>query len=235
MLSDLLFENTHRVEQLVNINSKKKVDKVLLKVIKTVRNKCNTNNWIKVESDLRDDLNLSDKNIKSICSTLNEFYNVEIDPATIASVQDIVCYIKAHQPNSADSLFLVDSNTLDIDEDDDTNSEPKENLEVDPEIIKSSEPSDTVEEKVPENVKPSTEIGLLIAAGALALGAGIAGAIVYFREKKTKEFHDWIEKNYSSVCKFIKEKLKDNPVFFSKRGSLWTVDSLIDVIKEKNS
>ena len=160
MLSDMLFENTHSVEQIVDIKKKKKVDKVLLKVIKTIRARTGICDWIKPESDLKKDFNITDKTISSICDVLNEYYQIEIDPKYTGTVRDIVQYIKCHQQTAADSIFLIDSATLDIDEDDDTidtSNEPRENLEVDPEVVKTSQPSNPTEEKVPEGVDVSTE------------------------------------------------------------------------------
>ena len=162
MFGDMLFGNTHNVEQLVDIKKKKKVDKVLLKVIKTIRSRTGISDWIKPESDLKKDFNISDKAISSICDILNEYYQVNIEPQYTGSVKDIVQFIKCHQQTAADSIFLIDSSTLDIDENNDTtespdNVEPRENLEVDPEIVKASQPSNTVEEKVPEGVDASTE------------------------------------------------------------------------------
>ena len=160
MFGDMLFSNTHSVEQLVDIKKKKKVDRVLLKVLKTVRSRGNITSWIKPESDLRKEFNISDKAMNSICESLSDYYQVSLESASLRSVTDIVQFIKAHVATAADSIFLIDSSTLDVDEDgitEDPNG-PKENLEVNPEIVKSSEPSNPTEEKVPEGTEASTEI-----------------------------------------------------------------------------
>ena len=163
MFGDMLFENTHSVEQLVDIKKKKKVDKVLLKVIKTIRARTGISDWIKPESDLKKDFDISDKAISSICDILNEYYQVNIEPQYTGTVKDMVQYIKCHQQTAADSIFLIDSATLDVDENNDTTDkpdkvEPKENLEVDPETMKKSTPSTDTEEEIPTRVDTNVDI-----------------------------------------------------------------------------
>ena len=154
-LSDMLFSNTHNVEQIVDIKHKKTVDKVLLKVVKTVRDRTSITGWIKVTSDLRKEFQVTDRQMESICGVLSAYYNVSLDPEQMLTPGDMVGIIKAHKAQATDSLYLIDSNTIDRDEDDDL--EPKENLEVNPEIVKTSEPSVPSDIPVPEKSEPSIE------------------------------------------------------------------------------
>ena len=94
-LSDMLFSNTHNVEQIVDIKHKKTVDKVLLKVVKTVRDRTSITGWIKVTSDLRKEFQVTDRQMKSICGVLGAYYNVSLDPEQMITPGDMVGIIKA--------------------------------------------------------------------------------------------------------------------------------------------
>lgn len=239
MFGDMLFGNTHSVEQLVDIKKKKKVDRVLLKVLKTVRSRGNITSWIKPEADLRKEFNISDKAMNSICESLSDYYQVSLESASLHSVKDMVQFIKAHVATAADSIFLIDSSTLDVDEDgitEDPNG-PRENLEVDPEIVKSSEPSNPTEEQVPEGTEvsteitdkePSQEIVTTLGITGAALGALVATGVALYREKKMADLRAWINEHYSEVCSYIKDKLSECDAFFKKRDTLWRVQDVID-------
>jgi len=248
MFGDMLFSNTHSVEQLVDIKKKKKVDRVLLKVLKTVRSRGNITSWIKPESDLRKEFNISDKAMNSICESLSDYYQVSLESASLRSVKDMVQFIKAHVATAADSIFLVDSSTLDVDEDgitEDPNG-PKENLEVDPEIVKSSEPSNPTEEKVPEGTEvstettdkeestetPSQEIADVI-IGGVALAGIIASGIKLYKEKKMADLCAWVNEHYSEVCSYIKSKMQGCDAFYKKRETLWRVQDVTDASESR--
>ena len=242
-LSDMLFGNTHNVEQLVDIKHKKSVDKVLLKVVKVVRERGSIPGWIKVTSDLRKDFNVTDRQMKSICNALSTYYNVSIDPAQMITPGDIVGVIKAHKASITDSLYLIDHGTVTQDEDDDL--EPKENLEVNPEIIKTSEPSVPSDIPVPENSEASIEGGDKDDEPAIPIDAvgkvnndgeeGLLGIAIggYSAVELTSEIislyrdHNWdkvVEKmtsNYPKIIADIRKNHKDDPAFKSNRAILY--------------
>lgn len=247
MFGDMLFDNTHSVEQLVDIKKKKKVDKVLLKVVKTVRQRGSVSAWIKPESDLRKDLNISNKALTNICDVLGEYYQLPIDASMMNSIQDIVCYIKGHQATAADNIFLINTADLETDENNDT-AEPTENLEVDPEIISKSEASNPDEEDVPDGTEASTE-------GAITNGI-IAGIIVcatrvFFQEwKKEKRAQNRAElekdkqyflNNYGKVITHINqlygnsEKSPDKSktkALLDKEQKLWSMSTIYSLYEK---
>ena len=230
MLSDMLFSQTHNVEQIVDIKHKKTVDRVLLKVVKMVRERSSITDWIKPESDLRNDFSVTDRQMKSICNALGEFYNVYIDPNQVRTVGDIVGEIKVHQSRATDNMFLIDGGT-DIDLDDDL--EPKENLEVDPKTIEESK-ADEPEEKtdIPETAEVSTETTDSNESLILGTIAGLAAAGAYMYKaisdrkaaekeaelakeyKKQKKFFD---DNYHVLCKYVRKNCMNDNFFTGKR------------------
>lgn len=237
-LSDMLFGNTHNVEQIVDIKHKKSVDKVLLKVIKTVRERGSIPGWINVTSDLRKDFNVTERQMKSICNTLGTYYNVSIDPEQMNTPGDIVGLIKAHKAQATDSLYLIDRGSVIQDEDDEL--EPKENLEVDPEIIKKSEPSVPSNIPVPENAEASTEegdddktvpidaVGKVGDEGILAVALGGYSAVelateiaALYREHNWDKLVEKMTQNYTKIIADIRKNHKDDPAFKANRAILY--------------
>lgn len=241
-LSDLLFSKTHNVDQMVDIKSRKKVDKVLLKVIKTVRDRGSISSWIKPTSDLRTEFSMTDRQIKSVCGVLNDYYNTDMNPVEMRTPGDMVLYIKSHQQMVTDSIFLINGFEVDEDQNDDLTNEPKENLEVKKEILEESEPSDPVNEEV--KGEPSTEKDKAIpidAVGkvedsdeglleAIGITAGVAGLV--YAAIKLYQGHNWdklvefMEKNYSKIVKDIRENHKDDDAFAKNRAILYKAAEL---------
>ena len=244
MFGDMLFNNTHSVEQLVDIKKKKKVDKVLLKVIKTIRAHSGISDWIKPESDLRKEFNISNKVMTSVCDILSEHYQLPLDSSLFNSVQDIVQYIKCHQQTAADSIFLVDSSSLEVDENndvaDDSDTEPRENLEVDPEIVSKSEADNPTEEKIPEGANASTEV-ITEAVIVSLITMAITVFIENYKKSKRKENRAEVEKaknyfleNYGKAIHFIETKYcnestpdkKKTDFLMNKEHSLYSMSTV---------
>lgn len=242
MFGDMLFENTHSVEQLVDIKKKKKVDKVLLKVIKTIRSRTGISDWIRPESDLKKDFDISDKTITSICDVLNEYYQVNIEPQYTGTVKDMVQYIKCHQQTAADSIFLIDSATLDVDENNDTTDkpdkvEPKENLEVDPKIVKKSTPSTDTEEEIPTRVDTSVDISTEnLFTNIFGMISNTIKSVWQGHSLATKQAQQFFFDKYDKVVNYInsnygnnsKDKAKHAYIFEEKRP-LWSLDSIVNM------
>ena len=241
MFGDMLFENTHSVEQLVDIKKKKKVDKVLLKVIKTIRSRTGISDWIRPESDLKKDFDISDKAITSICDVLNEYYQINIEPQYTGTVKDIVQYIKCHQQTAADSIFLIDSSTLDIDENNDTSEkpdkvEPKENLEVDPKIVKKSTPSTDTEEEIPTRVDTNVDISTEnLFTNIFGMISNTIKSVWQGHSLATKQAQQFFFNKYDKVVSFINSKYgkadgsnkaKHDYIFEEKRP-LWSLDEIV--------
>lgn len=147
-LSDMLFNNTHSVEELVNIKKQKKVDKVLLKVIRVVRSKGKLDGWVKPEANFKTDLKLSDKVITSIKKTLGDYYNIDLmKNKSLMTAKAIVVYIKTNRANVADSIFLVNVDQTETDEDDE--------VQVDDEMVDPNIANPRPVEEEPE--QPNTE------------------------------------------------------------------------------
>ena len=150
MLSDMLFSSTHSVEQLVNIKKKKQVDKVLLKVIRTVRSKGNLDGWVKPEAHFKNDLKLSDKVIASILKSLSEYYGLNMTGnKRLMSAKAIVVYIKTNKPKVSDSIFLVDASDLEEDTNNEVDADGAEQ-EITPNIEEAPESPKPVETESPE-------------------------------------------------------------------------------------
>lgn len=245
MWSDMLFAQTHNVEQIVDIKHKKTVDRVLLKVIKTIRDRSSIVDWIKPDSDLREDFDVTDRQMKSICSALGEHYNVYLDPTQMRTPGDIVGEIKIHQAKASDNTFLIDNN-VDIDTDDDL--EPKENLEVKKEVIEKSQASTPTEEaEISEKTEASTELteaseeSLILGtiAGLTAAGAYLyktisdqkAAELAAEHEKEYKKQKKFFDENYYILCKYIKQHcLNDN--FFTGKRTLIPLKQSIEAYKQ---
>ena len=243
-LSDLLFSKTHNVDQMVDIKSRKKVDKVLLKVIKTVRDRGSISAWIKPTSDLRIEFNMTDRQVKSVCGVLNEYYNTDMNPTEMKTPGDMVLFIKNHRQMVTDSMFLINGFEVDEDQNDDLTAEPKENLEVKKEILEESEPSDPVKEDVKgepstEKDKPAVPIdavgkvnntsdeGLLEAIGITAGAAGlIYAAIKLYQGHNWDKLVEFMEKNYTKIVKDIRENHKTEEAFAKNRAILYKVNEL---------
>ena len=151
-LSDILFNNTHSVEELVDIKKQKKVDKILLKVIRVIRSKGKLDGWVKPEANLKTDLKLSDKVIASIKKSLSEYYNIDLMKNTsLMTAKAIVVYIKTNKPNAADSIFLVNLGQTETDTDNEVQTDDEM---VDPAITNprpvETEPEAPVSPKDPE-------------------------------------------------------------------------------------
>ena len=106
--SDMLFSNTHSVEQLVDIKKKKQVDKVLLKVIRTIRSIGSIKGWIKPEADMVKDLKMSVKAVQSVLKSLGSYYSLDLSKSTLRTAQAITNYIKTNKGTARDSIFFVD-------------------------------------------------------------------------------------------------------------------------------
>lgn len=241
-LSDMLFSNTHNVEQIVDIKHKKSVDKVLLKVVKTIRERGSITGWIKPSSDLRQEFQVTDRQMKSICSTLSEYYNVEIDPTQMHTTGDIVGLIKTNKARATDSLYLIDGGTIDRDENDDL--EPKENLEVNPEIIKKSEPSVPSDIPIPEKSEPSIEGGeeeddkavpidavgkeniLLAAIGAYSAVELASEIMSLYKDHDWDKLVERMGKSYEKIVSDIRKNHKDDPAFTKNRAILYNAKIL---------
>ena len=155
-LSDMLFNNTHSVEELVDIKKQKKVDKVLLKVIRVIRSKGNLNGWVKPEANLKTDLKLSDKVILSIKKTLSEYYGIDlVKNKSLLTAKAMVVYIKTNKPNVADSIFLINADQQEVDTDDevqldDEMADPNINVPRPTDPVPPEEPGSEDEPHTPE-------------------------------------------------------------------------------------
>ena len=250
-LSDFLFSKTHNVDQLVDIKSRKRVDKVLLKVIKTVRERGSISEWIKPTSDLRTEFEMTDRQIKSVCSVLNEYYDLQMNPEEMKTPNDMVLFIKSNKQAKADSIYLVDGSNVDTDMNDDLTSEPKENLEVKKEILEESEPSDPVKEDVEgepstEKDKPAVPIdavgkvdnsskeGLLdvVVGGAAAAGL-VYAAIKLYQEHNWSKLEEYMNKHYAEIIKDIKANHKNEEAFAKNRAVLFKAAALKAAFKTR--
>ena len=229
-LSDMLFANTHNVEQLVDIRHKKSVDKVLLKVIKTVRERASITNWVKPTSDLRKDFHVTDRQMKSICSSLGSYYNVYLDPEQMHTPGDIIGMIKTHKAQATDSLYLIDCGSMVKDDDDEL--EPKENLEVKPEVIKKSEASTPTEViDIPDDIEVSTEEKDKVITDSNEFLDSLFGKANDDSEKSEstqKEVYFKLIRNYPRVCTIVNQKMKDDNELFHHLHKVHTVKMLND-------
>ena len=122
-ISGLLFGTTHSVEQITNIKSKKKVDKILLKVVKVIKAKGKLDGWVKPTASLSKDLKLSDKTILSIMKTLGAYYQIDLTAKKLDTPMAIATEIKVKKPKVVNSLYLVDIDEMEVDVDDDVQPE----------------------------------------------------------------------------------------------------------------
>ena len=241
MLSDMLFGNTHSVEQLVVIKKKKKVDKVLLKVIKTIRARTGISDWIKPESDLKKDFDISDKAISSICDVLNEYYQINIEAQYTNTVKDIVQFIKCHQQTAADSIFLVDSSTLEVDDNNDVETpdkDPKENLEVDPKTIKKSTPSTDTDEDIPTRVDTNVDVSTEnLFTNMFSMISNTIKSVWQGHSLATKQAQQFFFEKYDKVVGFINksygkangENKAKHDFIFEEERPLWSLDTIINL------
>jgi len=149
----MLFANSHSVEELVDIKKQKKVDKVLLKVIRTVRSRGNITDWVKPESDFKADLKLSDKVILGIKKALGDYYNLDLmSNSSLNSAKAIVSYIKTNKPNVADSIYLVDIGEQEVDTDNEVQMDSNATM------VPQGEPIEPMHTEVPEEPIPHQEV-----------------------------------------------------------------------------
>ena len=117
-ISSMLFGQTHSVEQLVKITNKKKVNAVLLKVIRVIRTKGNVSGWIKPTVSLTKDLKLSTKVIASIMKTLGEYYQIDLTKKAYDTPMAIVNAIKLNKSKVTNSLYIFDKDDMVLDNED---------------------------------------------------------------------------------------------------------------------
>ena len=159
--SDMLFSNTHSVEQLVDIKQKKQVDKVLLKVIRTIRSTAGIKGWIKPEADMVKDLKMSQKAVQSVLKSLGAYYSLDLSKSSLRTAQAITNYIKTNKGSARDSIYFidVDEKETDIHDEvqlDDTMEDPTNPVQEIPAEEEPKAPSPDSEPSAPQ-VPPQPE------------------------------------------------------------------------------
>ena len=153
-ISDFLFANTHRVEQLVGINRNRKVDMVLLKTIKVIRAVKRIDGWVKPSASFANDLNLTPKELTTVLKRLSEYYQVDLNGKTFDTPNAIANAIHLQKPRQTDQFCLV--NTADMVVDDDNEIQPDEET-PDPGVMVPRPMSEPIAPEAPAVTEPVSD------------------------------------------------------------------------------
>lgn len=75
-------------------------DKVLMSTVFTVKRVCEYKNFITPETKFKDDIHVTEDQMKKILKTLSDRFNVKFDKDWFGTIRDLVLYIKDHKANS---------------------------------------------------------------------------------------------------------------------------------------
>lgn len=153
-ISDFLFANTHRVEQLVGINRNRKVDMVLLKTIKIIRAVKRIDGWVKPSASFVNDLNLTPKELATVLKRLSEYYQVDLNGKAFDTPNAIANAIHLQKPRQTDQFCLVNTENMVVD--DDNEIQPDEEI-PDPGVMVPRPVSEPIAPEAPAATEPVSD------------------------------------------------------------------------------